>query len=141
MRTIKYRGILKWDGGWTYGSLVKEVCGDVWIFPEGDTYCNAGGDFYSESEPGIRMVNPETVGQFTGLHDRHGHEIYEGDIIRQDVCGDGSNGVVVYDEEHAMFALRYDDPHNPILYGLYDCQEKELEVVGNIHEREVRGEG
>lgn len=48
MRQIKVRG-KNAKGEWVYGSLVQESCGDVWIFPEGDTYCNAGGDFYQTS--------------------------------------------------------------------------------------------
>ena len=80
MRKIKFRGKNANDE-WVYGSLVQELYGDVWIFPEGDTYCNAGGDFYSNKYPGICMVKPETVGQFTGLHDKDGRDIYDGDLV------------------------------------------------------------
>ena len=146
MRTIKFRGIKKRGDDWTYGGLVKEACGDVWIFPEGDTYCNAGGDFYSENEPGIRMVKPETVGQFTGLTDVNGKEIYEGDIIVQH--GDdmpGIRGAVVYDEANARFGMAYTNywesgsvTHFDTLERVkcYSDRNRKLtyEVIGNIHD-------
>lgn len=137
MREIKFRGKYEYSEeniGWIYGLLVKDSDGDVYIFPDGGTHCTQGDWWFDYGGYGLPCVDPETVGQLTGLRDINGKDIYEGDIIRQDVCGDGSNGVVVYDEEHAMFALRYYDPHNPVIYGLYDCQEKELEILGNIHD-------
>ena len=119
MRQIKFRAQDIACNKWLYGDL-RHHKDDVCIFEQGGT----------KGE----QVKRDTVGQFTGLRDINGKDIYEGDIIRQDVCGDGSNGVVVYDEKHAMFALRYYDPHNPVIYGLYDCKEKELEILGNIYD-------
>ena len=122
MRIIKFRGRDRWNGVWYYGSLfVKEISGRTHIFA-------TAIECYE--------VDPETVGQFTGLMDKNGAEIYEGDIVEWEK--DNRKYVVKFWE--GMFYASVKEYNDDIFGGFplhaftqgdegYRC-----EIVGNIHD-------
>ena len=83
------------------------------------------GDFY----PDWWKVDPATVGQFTGLTDKNGKRIFEGDIVAQPVCK-----YTVEFDGGAFFLIPIPE-HNP-----YGCPQQLIgfgamfEVIGNIHD-------
>ena len=95
------------------------------------------------------VVIPKTVGQFTGLHDKNGKEIYEGDIVNEFVCGvktfkgkpcgRHTNWQVRWNDEECCFELHY---LSGSLFGdSMMSNTSEYEVIGTIHENPELLEG
>ena len=118
MREILFRGKKSKDGMWVEGFLKKDVKGHFRI--QFDPACFTV------------VVNPETVGQFTGMTDKNGTKIFEGDIVnhtRRTSKGiESANAEVYFDTEMLEFGLKY-------LNELFHCQfNNEFEVIGNIYD-------
>lgn len=126
MRTIKFRGKDVFTGAWRYGDLVHNQK----VTTTGLTPRTMVGGY---------EVDPETVGQYTGIKDKNGKEIYDGDILahNDNVIGHVVGGVRGY-----CFDVLYADPVSTSTWPLYGVvvndYEGDVEVVGSIHDRKEK---
>jgi uncharacterized phage protein (TIGR01671 family) len=130
-REIEFRGLRKDGKGWVYGDLLQPHDGNSFT--------------YIMQRNGIEVeVFPETVSQFTGLIDKNGKEIFEGDVFEYE------HGVysmsIAWDHEMASWGLCFIVPEcEPEMsrdfyvtdYIDQDTGEFTLSVIGNIHEQRV----
>lgn len=117
MRRIKYRGISNDTGKWLVDSLV----------PKGKTaYIAPFGELFHLEE-----VNPGTVGEFTGMLDKNGKEIYENDIVRyyDDVEDELVVRPVEYLNDYCAFCAVHPQKDPDGLFAQW-----QYEVIGNIHD-------
>ena len=118
MRTIKFRGKIKVTGKWMYGDITRLY-----------------EDEFMQIDISDWDVFPETIGQFTGIVDRNGVEIYEGDIIQTyDSKGKPILHEVYYLENEARFATKligYENLNEGSLTQKW-INELDFEVIGNI---------
>ncbi len=110
-REILFRGRTEGDGKWIYGDLLR-YAGTAQIWEE------------TENGKWNSIVDPETVGQYTGLDDETGRKVFEGDIVR----AYGDTYTVFWDGGNCEFGVGNDRGSLGIAHFL----SSDMEVIGNV---------
>lgn len=147
-RVIKFRGRLAHSGVWVYGNLIIASDGHPYIIPS--EVLEPDGHHLQINSDNPFWVDPETVGQFTGLLDKNGNEIYEGDIIKAHKADTNYplEYVIVFNNDTVWgnpmngFTMRWIDRFKKKEGGFYDehitpSKYKAFEVIGNIYETQT----
>ena len=140
MRDIKFRAKRIDSGAWVYGDYFKTPLTDEnsgttpdagWFFLSGEKRHCIGRDHVAF------VVDVSTLGQFTGLKDKNGLEIYQGDVLECGYrMGNGLllkvRGQVKYADNGACFALEIPDGDGFITWSFSNYTD--FNVIGNVHQ-------
>lgn len=135
MREIKFRGKRLYENkDWKYGFyyIFKDNIGKEFhniLNDEEEVTVNQ----YGSTVPVFTNVDKNTLGQYTGLHDKNGKEIYEGDIVEIKTRIDNIVAKIEWDEAYLSYVIITED----VRYfneNLGDFLDYNIEVIGNIYD-------
>lgn len=114
MRKILFRGKSIYSGEWLYGSYLPN-------------------DYIVEFGEDRRSVDAETIGQWTGLVDKKGVQIFEGDIVKTDKFGEPNKIYVI--EYNLLFGAFIGTDGYGMYFVTFDGDSDQFEVIGSIHDK------
>ena len=135
MREIKFKAKKIDGGGWVQGCHC-ELAGRKYIIPDYSQFRNIHD---ADIENSFTEIIPETVCQFTGLKDKNGVKIFEGDILQKEeiIYGDDEDTISITTDVATMERFpRYWLKNESFGYEGEDLESPcDWEVIGNIHDK------
>lgn len=132
MREILFRAKREATNEWVYGYFVNEY-DDFQIYVQPQIITRSGREY----------VNENTLGQFTGLTDKNGTKIFEGDIVKGTAYSGKFVGIIVWIDEIGGFGVRYRKRQEATAWensSILKCASKgrtdefTAEIIGNIYD-------
>ncbi|MDM1299941.1 hypothetical protein HXZ94_15710 [Empedobacter falsenii] len=136
MIEILFRGQRIDNGEWVYGYIVRSLQFKGWFI-----------DFSKNERDYSEEVKPESIGKFSGLLDKNGNKIFEGDRVNfhyfyQAFVNGGAyesekeiEGIVEIKELGLFLKCENEDEGGYLLF--YQLHEESFEIIGNIHENNL----
>lgn len=130
-----------------YGEKIINVAGDKmpskWVYGGVFQGCSDHSIIYGYDPVEKHAVYSDTVGQYTGITDKNGNKIFEGDIVKGVAYSNERIGVIVWIDEIASFGIRYRKRNDPtawenssILKQIQAGRKDQFaaEIIGNIYD-------